>query len=364
MADLKCNSCSGPDNFVFRKVVIPAVMGDDSEGSDYAPENGLYKNALVVYQANGAMYLYSSDGIYTKLTIKEGIKLYEKYGLNTDAPMTQKATTEMVFDYDGTSVTRKVAINGDGMSLTAVQIGGDASADMGLGTAVGYQAKAATNASAYGSLANANKNGSTAIGYVSRAEGLRGTAVGHSSRADGEDSVCIGKNGSAYAKNSVRIGTDGVINPDSQDAIQIGNGGSCGNSPKSIQIGAVNYASSAESSVSIGYSASVSSKNAVVIGNNARSSSVGGVAIGDTAIVEPNANNSVSIGSGAKVGYNYTNSVAIGSGSVALESNIVAFGNRRLTGVADGIADTDAATVAQINALQAQIDELRRLINA
>ena len=53
----------------FRKIVIPSVMGGDSEGEDYAPENGAYRNALVEYEANGALYLYSSDGIYTKLSL-------------------------------------------------------------------------------------------------------------------------------------------------------------------------------------------------------------------------------------------------------------------------------------------------------
>jgi hypothetical protein len=52
----------------FRKIVIPAVMGDDSEGSEVAPENGAYRNALVVYEANGAMYIYASDGIWTKMS--------------------------------------------------------------------------------------------------------------------------------------------------------------------------------------------------------------------------------------------------------------------------------------------------------
>lgn len=56
----------------FRKVVIPEVLGDDSEGSDYAPENGAYQNALVEYKANGAMYIYSSDGIYTKISMVAG----------------------------------------------------------------------------------------------------------------------------------------------------------------------------------------------------------------------------------------------------------------------------------------------------
>ena len=50
----------------FRKVEIPASMGDDTDG-EYIPENGFYKNALVEYKANGALYIYSSDGIYTKL---------------------------------------------------------------------------------------------------------------------------------------------------------------------------------------------------------------------------------------------------------------------------------------------------------
>lgn len=50
----------------FRKVSIPSSMGDDATG-EYIPENGLYKNALVEYEANGALYIYSSDGIFTKL---------------------------------------------------------------------------------------------------------------------------------------------------------------------------------------------------------------------------------------------------------------------------------------------------------
>lgn len=52
----------------FRKVLIPANLGDDT--GDYAPANGAYKNAIVEYADNGAVYIYSSDGIYTK--IKDG----------------------------------------------------------------------------------------------------------------------------------------------------------------------------------------------------------------------------------------------------------------------------------------------------
>ena len=73
MAKLNC-SCGKPkdDCCPFRKIVIPAVMGDDSEDSPSAPENGAYVNALVEYEANGAMYMYAGDGIFTKLSMVAG----------------------------------------------------------------------------------------------------------------------------------------------------------------------------------------------------------------------------------------------------------------------------------------------------
>lgn len=49
------------------KVVLAAVLGDDSADSKVAPFNGAYCNKIVEYEANGAIYFYSSDGIYTKL---------------------------------------------------------------------------------------------------------------------------------------------------------------------------------------------------------------------------------------------------------------------------------------------------------
>lgn len=51
-------------------VDIPAVLGDDSEGSDVAPKNGAYCNAIVKYEANGAVYIYSAEGI--PVNVKEG----------------------------------------------------------------------------------------------------------------------------------------------------------------------------------------------------------------------------------------------------------------------------------------------------
>ena len=54
----------------FRKITIPSSLGDDT--GEYAPQNGAYRNALVEYAANGAIYIYSSDGIYTKINSTGG----------------------------------------------------------------------------------------------------------------------------------------------------------------------------------------------------------------------------------------------------------------------------------------------------
>lgn len=72
MTKLSCNGGKDIDCCPFRKIVIPSVMGDDSEGSECAPANGAYRNALVEYEANGAMYIYASDGIFTKLALVAG----------------------------------------------------------------------------------------------------------------------------------------------------------------------------------------------------------------------------------------------------------------------------------------------------
>ena len=55
------------DGFVFRKVVVPAQLGDDVTGKDI-PVNGAMTNSFVTYEANGAQYIYDSFGVYTKFT--------------------------------------------------------------------------------------------------------------------------------------------------------------------------------------------------------------------------------------------------------------------------------------------------------
>jgi len=54
----------GEHYILFRRVDVPAIMGDDTE---VPASNGLYKNVLLVYLANDHVYLYDSEGIPTRL---------------------------------------------------------------------------------------------------------------------------------------------------------------------------------------------------------------------------------------------------------------------------------------------------------
>lgn len=59
-----------------KKVFLASVLGDDGKDSPIAPKNGAYCNAIVAYEANGHIYIYSSEGIPT-LVETEGSGLEE-----------------------------------------------------------------------------------------------------------------------------------------------------------------------------------------------------------------------------------------------------------------------------------------------
>lgn len=48
-----------------KRVFLATALGDDGEDSPIAPKNGAYCNAIVVYEANGHVYIYSTEGIPT-----------------------------------------------------------------------------------------------------------------------------------------------------------------------------------------------------------------------------------------------------------------------------------------------------------
>lgn len=99
MCGQKKDSCCG-----ITKVVLAAVLGDDSKDSKVAPFNGAYCNKIVEYEANGAIYFYSSDGIYTKLGNKskseeaasvEYVDQQVRYAINQSKDYTDSETADL-----------------------------------------------------------------------------------------------------------------------------------------------------------------------------------------------------------------------------------------------------------------------------
>src|SRR5262249_33048728 len=99
--------------------------------------------------------------------------------------------------------------------------------------------------------------------------------------------------------------------------------------------------------------------NSVAVGAAAFASN-GGAAFGDGAV----ATGSLATALGPNASTTAANAGAVGSGAVADEDNSVSVGapskERRITNVAAGTAPTDAATVAQLASLRAQIEDVRR----
>ena len=58
--EINNNGCT-----MFHKVVVPASMGTSTENP---PKVGAYKNVILYYEADSEAYIYSSDGIPTKIT--------------------------------------------------------------------------------------------------------------------------------------------------------------------------------------------------------------------------------------------------------------------------------------------------------
>lgn len=99
--DCRKNSCKCG----LKNVFLPTVLGDDSEDSPIAPKKGAYCNAIVTYEANGHIYIYTSEGIPVLVSSEtsEPEPKPEKYNLNYS---TSEINTGMVW-LDGKKIYKK-----------------------------------------------------------------------------------------------------------------------------------------------------------------------------------------------------------------------------------------------------------------
>ena len=231
-----------------------------------------------------------------------------------------------------------------------------------------------------------NATDAATVGQISKITGLD-SEKGNVVQYDGEDKSVVtfaGENGTKLTNVA-----DGEFKAGSTDAVTAGQLYAAGITPGdtrgnagSVAMGggynnyvlgangtAIGYnAGAGENAVAIGNSAAASHTNATAVGQYSNAMETGATAFGQHAWAE--VANSTAIGYHADVEYKGDNSVALGANSIVATEDIldtdtagvVSVGssgnayksetfNRRIINVADGINDTDAATVGQIKTI-------------
>ena len=251
----------------------------------------------------------------------------------------------------------------------SVAIGTEALANAGAGIAIGNKAES----TATGSVVVGNNAGKGMVGDLLGAKGSHvviGDNAGHD--IDGQQNIAIGyKTGKAVkSDHNVAIGSEAGTNIGSTGNTSEGKNVSIGyhanknDAPvsriQSTAIGSETIA--ADDAVAIGYQASANDNGATAIGFNARATGAASVAIGQGARSE---DGNIALGNSSVA----TAAMNTGTGYLtgqAKPRNVVSVGDtgalRRIVNVADGSADQDAVTVAQ---LKRSIDDtVARVTNA
>ncbi|HCP7890322.1 TPA: YadA-like family protein [Escherichia coli] len=260
--------------------------------------------------------------------------------------------------------------------------------------------------------------GSTAVGYNSVAKGDSSVAVGYNAVAEGHSSVVIGQDSYSDVDTGIALGSSSVSsrvivkgsrdNSVSEEGVVIGYDTTDGELLGALSIGddgkyrqIINVAdgseahdavtvrqlqnaigavattptkyfhanSTAEDSLAVGEDSLAMGANTIVNGN-------AGIGIGLNTLVLSDAINGIAIGSNARA--NHANSIAMGSGSQttrgaqtgytaynmdAPQNSVGEFsvgsedGQRQITNVAAGSADTDAVNVGQLKVTDAQVSQ-------
>lgn len=230
-------------------------------------------------------------------------------------------------------------------------------------SAFGYGNKAQKeNSSAFGFENTASGINSSAFGYKNTASGKRSAAFGNSNEADGEDSFAFGRGNRAGGTNSFAFGYGNKANSFNSSAFGINNTVD-GNSASAF--GYKNSASG-DSTSAFGYEVSVSGEGSGAFGRGRYNFSQGHMykiegnnswAIGSYNSIAAGADNNHILGNNIAIGAGITGSIVLGDKSTVEESNTLSIGSatnkRRIVHVAEGTADTDAATVGQVKNLLA-----------
>lgn len=116
------SGCTLEQNPTFKTYTLPASVGTDEAGQPYAPRIGEFTNAIVIYEANGNIYIYDSLGTPTLIEKGDynnaggaitGPKVVQGAGDSTSEVMSQKAVS---YEFERVAATT----SGQGELLTTL----------------------------------------------------------------------------------------------------------------------------------------------------------------------------------------------------------------------------------------------------
>lgn len=225
----------------------------------------------------------------------------------------------------------------------------------------------ASTAWGYSASRNIESNGvaSTAFGYETQATGQMSTAFGQRTQATGAQATAFGAGSVASAKNATAFGATSIAG--GVDATAFGTQSKAFGENSLAALGGMTgngTVSQNPTTYVVTVSPTESAKGAVALGSNAHAKTDYAYAIGRGAVAEKE--NSFAIGYNS-ISSNST-SLALGNESAAAVDNVISVGHketdvnrdgdafgselkRRIINVADGIDDSDAATVGQLKEL-------------
>ncbi|EEZ5641398.1 adhesin [Escherichia coli O21] len=341
---------------------------DAGENGAFSAAHGKDKTASVITNvANGSISEDSTDAVNgsqlnaTNMMIEQNTQIINQLAGNTDATYIQE---------NGAGINY-VRTNDDGLAFN------DASAQGVGATAIGYNSVAKGDSSvaigqgSYSDVDTGIALGSSSVSSRVIAKGSRDTSITENGVVIGYDTT------DGELLGALSIGDDGkyrqIINvadgSEAHDAVTV----------RQLQnaIGAVattptkyfHANSTEEDSLAVGTDSLAMGAKTIVNGDK-------GIGIGYGAYVDANALNGIAIGSNAQV--IHVNSIAIGNGSTTTrgaQTNYTAYnmdapqnsvgefsvgsadGQRQITNVAAGSADTDAVNVGQLKVTDAQVSQ-------
>ncbi|WP_208743625.1 YadA-like family protein [Citrobacter portucalensis] len=350
-----------------------ALSWDDEEGA-FSASHGTSGTNKITNVAAGEIASDSTDAV-------NGSQLYETNMLisqyNESISQITGDTSETYITENGTGV-KYIRTNDSGLE------GQDAYATGDGATAVGYNAVASGASSlALGENSSSSIEGSIALGSGSSSN--RAITTGTQATSVTSDGVVIGYDTTdRELLGALSLGTDGesyrqITNvadgSEAQDAVTVRQ---LQNAIAAVSTTPTQYFhanSDEEDSLAVG-------ENAIAVGATTIVNGDSGVGIGYGAVVDQSAFNGIAIGSSAQV--NHANSIALGSNSqttVGAQSSYTAYnmdtpqtsvgevsvgsedGQRQITNVAAGSADTDAVNVGQLKVTDSHVAANTESIN-